>query len=142
MDDGSPLARAVGADGGQQRGGAGADILTEQDEDNASQIHYAAGGHGLYDADGGGRGLDDGGEYRARQNAQDGVGEFDHQLGKFRHILERRHSAGHGVHTGEQQTEANNYRAHLLHHFSLEHHHHEHTDKNGNGCQICLLYTS
>src|SRR5699024_1588773 len=56
VDDGGALGVAGGADGGQHRGDAGADVLPEQDEHRVGVGDDAAVGQGLQDAHRGGRG--------------------------------------------------------------------------------------
>lgn len=127
---GRPLAGPVGADGGEHGRGAGADVLAEEDEDDARQGDRAAGGQGLDDAHRGGGGLDDRREHRARQDSQHRVGELDHQLAERRHLPQGHHGAGHALHAGEQDAEAHDDHAQMLQEFLLDEHHEDHADKN------------
>ena len=82
MDHGGPLGVFIGAQGGQQGGDAGTDVLAHDDGDGSGIGDGAGGGHGLENTHRSGRTLDDAGDHQAHQNAQDGVGEQgEHILG-------------------------------------------------------------
>ena len=114
MDDGGALGVAGGANGGQHRGDAGADVLAEQDEHRVGVGDDAAVGQGLQDAHRGGRGLDDGGEDHARQDAQEGVGEVGHDAYKGLRLPQGGHGGAHHVHADEQHAQAGEDLAHVL----------------------------
>ena len=98
VDDGHPLGVAADADRGDQSRNAGADVLAHDDGDSDAVGDGAGHGQCLQNANGGGGGLDDAGEGSAYQHAQEGIGEGGHEVGKARHICQRRHRAAHQLH--------------------------------------------
>ena len=81
------------------------------------------------------RGLDDGRQHRTEHNAQQRVGEGDHQIGKPRFTLQERHRAGHQVHTRHQGHEAKTDGTDPLLLFALAEHIKNDTGNGDQGCQ-------
>ena len=98
VDDGHPLGIAADADRGDQSRNAGADVLAHDDGDSDAVGDGAGHGQCLQNANGGGGGLDDAGEGGAYQHTQEGIGEGSHEVGKARHICQRRHRTAHQLH--------------------------------------------
>ena len=98
----------------QQRRDASADILPEEDEDGAVQPNQPLRDERLQDADAGGGGLQDGGDARADQHAQNRVVDGRHRLLEALPRPQRLHRAGHGVHADEQDAQAHRDGAELL----------------------------
>ena len=110
----SPFGVLGGAHGGEHGGDAGADVLAHDDGDGGGVAHRAGGGQSLQNTHGGGGGLDDGGEHRAGQHAQNGVGEQQEQLLEGGHILQPGYGVGHGLHAEHQRGEAQEDHAGVL----------------------------
>ena len=92
-----------GANGGEDGGDAGADVLAHDDGDGGAVGDLAGAGQRLQDTDGGRTGLNDGGQNRAGQAAQDGILEGDKQLLECGNILKAGDGAGHGFHAEHQR---------------------------------------
>ena len=122
-----------GTHAGQQRGDAGADVLTHDNGDGGGIGHGAGGGQRLQNAHGGRGGLDDSGEHRAHKNAQNGVREHQEHLLKFRHVFETADCAGHGLHAEHQCGKSQEDHAGVLFLAVLHEHvvHNAHQRKNG-----------
>ena len=129
----SPPGVLGGTHAGQQRGDAGADVLTHDNGDGCGIGHGAGGGQGLQNAHGGRRGLDDSGEHRAHENAQNGVREHQKHLLEFRHIFQAADRAGHGLHAEHQGRKPQKDHAGVLLLAVLHEHvvHNAHQRKNG-----------
>ena len=113
VDHGHPLGVAADADGGDQGGDTGADVLAHDDGDGHAVGDGAGHSQGLQNTHGGGGGLDDAGEGRAHQHAQQGIGEGGHQFGELRHIRQRGHGAAHQFHAVHQDGKAHHHPAHV-----------------------------
>ena len=87
VHDGAALGRGGRAHGGDQRGGAGADVLAQDDGDGAAPGDHAGAGQRLQNAHAGAAGLDGHGDQRARQHAQHGVLQLGEQLHKEGAVL-------------------------------------------------------
>ena len=122
-----------GAHAGQQRGDAGADVLTHDNGDGGGVGHGAGGGQRLQNAHGGRGGLDDSGEHRAHENTQNRVREHQEHLPEFRHIFQAADRAGHGLHAEHQGRKPQKDHAGVLLLAVLHEHvvHNAHQRKNG-----------
>lgn len=105
VEHGRPSGVAAGADGGDERGDAGANILAHNDGEGDVEGDDAGGGEGLQDTHRGGGALEQGGDKGAYQDAQQGIGEGHEEVAELRDVLERRHRGGHGVHADKQQAQ-------------------------------------
>ncbi|MPN05447.1 hypothetical protein SDC9_152697 [bioreactor metagenome] len=86
----------------EQRGYAGADVLTH-DDGNRNAIGNAAGERQrLQNTDRSGRTLNDSGDDRASEHAEDRIAESGHDAHKLRHVRQRRNRGGHHVHAVHQ----------------------------------------
>ena len=88
MDDRGTLRVLVGAEGGQQRGHTGADILTHDDGNSRGIGNRTGSGQGLQDTHRRGAGLDDGGQNSTHQNTQNRVLEHQEQILEGRDICQ------------------------------------------------------
>ena len=113
MDHGHPLGVAADADGGDQGRDAGADVLPHDDGDGHAVGDGAGHGQRLQDTNGSGGGLDDAGEGRAYQHAQQGIGESGHKVSEFRHIRQRGHGAAHQLHAVHEDGKAHHHPAYV-----------------------------
>ena len=114
MHHGGALGVLIRPHGGQQRGDAGADILPHNDGDGGGIADLPRDRQRLQNTHGGGAGLDDARQHRARQHAQHRVLKGDEQLGEGGNILQPRHRAAHGVHAEHQRGEAQQDHAGIL----------------------------
>ena len=125
--------RALGvlarADGRDQRGHAGADVLTHDDRQRRAVFHRARHAQRLQNADGGGGRLDDRRQQRARNHAQNRVGEHQQQVRKFRHVRQRLDRAAHHLHAGHQHGEADHNAARVVLFIALGKEQQAHADK-------------
>ena len=133
MNESSPTGVLVGAHRGEHGGDGGADVLAQDDGDGGAKGHRTRGGQGLQDTHRGGGGLDDGGESRASQHAQDGVGEHQQDVGELRYVLQTGHSPGHGVHAEHESGKAQQNGADVPLAVVLEEHIQHHADDGQNG---------
>ena len=106
MHHGGPLGGAVGANGGQQAGDAGADILAEQDEQRGIQTDGARRSQRLQNTDAGRAALQKGRHQRTHQYAHHRVGGVDHHILKALPVPQRLHGGGHHVHAQKQHAQA------------------------------------
>ena len=106
MHHGGPLGGAVGANGGQQAGDAGADILAEQDEQRGIQADGSCRSQRLQNADAGRAALQKGRHQRTHQYAHHRVGGVDHHILKALPVPQRFHGGGHHVHAQKQHAQA------------------------------------
>ena len=113
MNHRDPLGPSGDADGGNQGGDAGADILTHNDWNGHTVAEGAGQSQGLQDTHGGGGGLDYRRKDRAHQHAQDGIIESRQQIGEARQIGKRTDSVLHHIHAGHQNCEADQDTAHI-----------------------------
>ena len=104
VDHGGTAGILICAHRRNQRGDTGADILTHDDGDSAAVGDDAG---GLQDADAGAGTLDDAGDQCAHQNAEDGIGEADEEVGEPCLTLQGLDGIGHGSHAGHQDGKAN-----------------------------------
>ena len=111
----------VGTHRGNQRGDAGADILTHDDGDGTAVGDDTGGAQCLQDTNAGAGALDDAGDNGPHQNAQQRIGEADKQAGEPRLVLQGKHSIGHGGHTGHQHSKADQNGANTLALFAFAH---------------------
>ena len=118
---GSAAGVLVGTHRGDQRGDAGADVLAHDDGDGAAVGDNARRTERLQDADAGTGTLDDAGDDGTHQNAQQGVGETDEEIGEPCLVLQRSHCAGHGGHAGHQNGKADQDSADAFPLFVLAH---------------------
>ena len=96
----------IRADGGEQRRDARADVLAHDDGDGRAIADGSRDGQRLQNADGSRAGLDDAGQHRAGQHAEDGICKCKEQLRELRHILQPGDRAGHRLHAEHQRGEA------------------------------------
>ena len=106
MHHGAALGRLRRADGRDERRGARADVLPEDDGHGASPRDEARRGQRLQNAHGRRRRLDGHRDEDARQNAEQRVLQRGEQLDEQRRVAQRFHGRGHRVHAREQQAEA------------------------------------
>ena len=99
MQDGNTPCVALNTDGGEQRGGAGADVLTHDYGDSHAVGDAARHGQRLEDTYGCGGGLDYSGEHRADDYAEEGIVESDKEAGKSRGIGQRGNGVAHQFHS-------------------------------------------
>ena len=106
VDDRHPPGVAVDADGADEGGDAGADVLAHDDGNGHAVGDGAREGQGLQDAHRRGGGLNDAGEHRAYQHAQQGIPEGRQDLGELRHIRQGADGVFHQLHAVHQNGEA------------------------------------
>ncbi len=139
MEDGHPFGLYIGADAGDQRGGACADVLAHNDGDSHAVGDAACEGQGLQDTDRGRRALDDAGEQGAYQHAHQGILEFHQQLLEFRHIGQRADCARHHLHAVHQHGKAHEHRADALAGLLFGEHNHDDARKGQQGRKVLGL---
>ena len=105
VDKGGAPCVAVSADSAHHGGDTRTDVLTQDDGERCAEGHRAGGAQALQNTDRSGGGLDQRRQQCAEDNAENGVGEGDHQLGKPRLVLQEGHGIAHDVHTGHQSEE-------------------------------------
>ena len=113
VDHRHPLGIAVDADGAEQRGDAGADILAHDDGDGHAVGDGTGQRQSLQNAHGRGGGLDDAGKHGTHQHAQQRILESGEQAGKFRHIRQGTDSVAHEFHAVHQNGKAHHDAAHI-----------------------------
>ena len=133
VDDGGALGVAAGADGGQNGGDTGADVLSEEDVYRAVQADYPTKGQRLQDTHRGGGGLDQSGEGRSRQNADNGVGEGAHQIDKGGPFPQGLHGRAHHLHTDKEHAQAGQNISVVVNLGLLQKDHHGHAHKGEQG---------
>ena len=112
----------AGADGGNERGDTGADVLAHDNGKGDVKGDNAGGGEGLEDAHRGGGALEQRSDQRAHQNTQKGIGEGHEELPEGGDVLEGGHSHLHGGHADEQQAQTQQELAHNFFLAALEKH--------------------
>ena len=128
VDDADLSGAAAGADGGDHRGDAGADVLSHDNGQRRAVGDDTGQGQRLQNAHRGGGRLDDRGEHRAHQHPQQGIAEGGEQFGEAGHFPQRLHRAGHHLHAVHQHGEAHKNGAHVLFLLALGGHGHDHAD--------------
>ena len=103
MDHGRPAGAPVGSHRREHGGDAGADVLAHDDGDGGAVADLTGFGQSLKDTYRGGAGLDQGGEDRSGQQAQEGVLEGDEKLLEGGDLPQAGHRAGHGLHAEHQR---------------------------------------
>ena len=121
MDHGGAAGVFVRAHRGEQRRHTGADVLAHDDGDGAAVGDDTGGAQGLQDADAGTGALDDASDQCTHQNAEDGVGEADKEVGEPCLALQRLDGIGHGGHAGHQDGKADEDGADALFLLALAH---------------------
>ena len=121
MDHGGAAGVLVRAHRGEQRRHTGADVLAHDDGDGAAVGDDTGGAQGLQDADAGTGALDDASDQCTHQNAEDGVGEADKEVGEPCLALQRLDGIGHGGHAGHQDGKADEDGADALFLLALAH---------------------
>ena len=129
MDDRRLLCFPARADAGKDGRDACADVLAEQHIDRAVKTDQPAGSQRLQDADRSAGRLDDRGEYRACQDADQRIGERSHQLDERRFLTQRQHRCAHHVHADEQHAQSRQDRADVLDLHALDEYDQRHADK-------------
>ena len=113
VHQGRPAGVPVGADGGEHGGDGGADVLAHNNRDGVSEGNRSGDGQRLQYAHRGGGGLNNRCQQGAGQHTQNGVGEQEQDIGELRHLLQTGHRCGHGLHTGHEDSEAQQNHAHI-----------------------------
>ena len=102
---------AAGADGGEQRDDAGADIHAENNGNRRRKRNASRCRKRLQNANGGGGALDDCGDNGARKHAEDGAFKQRQDPRKLRNIRKRFHSAAHRLHAEHEDGKTKQNRA-------------------------------
>ena len=106
MNERYALSRLVCSDGGDKRGNAGADILTEQKRQRHGVCDLTRGnGDGLQNTDGSRRGLKHSRQDSSRDNAEHGVREHHQNIAECLVLSKTRSCGGHRVHAEHQYGE-------------------------------------
>ena len=136
VDGGDLLCVAVDADGADDRSNGGADVLAHDDGNGGAVADGAGEGQGLQNTNRSGGGLDDGGEDRAEQHTQDGIGEGGEQAGEGGHFRNGLHGAAHELHAGHQHGEAHQHPADVPAALLLGSHDEQNADEGQQGREI------
>ena len=136
VEDGHPPGLYIGADAGDERGGAGADVQAHDDGQRHAVGDGAGHGQGLQDAHGGGGALNDAGKHRADEHAQQGIGKLHQQAFKLRHIRQGADGAGHHLHAVHQHGKANQHRSHGLFPVLFGQHEHQNAREGQQGRKV------
>ena len=123
----------IRADGGEHGGDGGADVLPHDDGDGGGVADRAGGGERLQDADGGGAGLDDAGEHRADQHAEDRIPEGKEQIRERGDLREAGDRAAHRLHAEHERGKAEENGAGVLFLCVLAEHIEDDADERENG---------
>ena len=133
MDDRRAAGVLIRADGGEHGGDGGADVLSHDDGDGGGIADRAGGGERLQDADGGRAGLDDAGEHRADQHAEDRIPEGKEQIRERGDLREAGDRAAHRLHAEHERGKAEENGAGVLFLCVLAEHIEDDADERENG---------
>ena len=121
MDHGSTACILVGTHRGDQRGNAGADVLTHDNGNGTAVGDHAGGAQRLQNTHAGAGALDDAGNKGTHQNAQKGVGKAGEQAGEPCLVLQGQDGVRHGGHASHQHGKADEDGAHAFFLLTLTH---------------------
>ena len=121
------------ADGGKHGSDAGADVLTHDNGDGSAIADRTGDGQRLQDTYGSGAGLDDGGEYRTGQRAENRILEHEEQLLELGNILKTGNGIGHSVHAEHQRGKAQKDHAGVFLFAVFQENVEDHTDQRQHG---------
>ena len=114
VDNSGALGVLVGAEGREERGHAGTDVLSHDDGNGGSIGHRPRGGQSLQDTHRGRAGLDDTRHHGADDHTQNRIGEGEEEVLEFGNIGQTLDGVAHGIHTEHQGGKAQEDGTHVL----------------------------